>query len=190
MINRNEDSDKNEAAKIEFFRSATHYFIAGRFSVISRLFPVGGNLLHHAVEMYLKGALSLHLSNNDLLKLGHNLKKLWSEFKTIFCDPNLAQFDVTVNQLHRFERLRYPDTVLQEGMEGQFALFRGDLVQSSNITNSMLFNYNLVLEDIDHLVKVIFEQAHVNPGFYLGVIGDQAKHFLSLHNTYPLVPAI
>src|SRR2546426_8091764 len=154
----------SERAKMELFRSATHYYIAGRFSVISSLFPVGANLLHHAVEMYLKGALSSHLTLGELRKLGHSLNNLWKKFKTVFPDANLTRFDDAVSALHRFERLRYPDTVLVEGMTGTFALLRAHVVQAQTTGSPMPPAYYLVLEDVDHLVKVVFDKANVNPG--------------------------
>jgi hypothetical protein len=39
-----------------FFSSASQYYVAGRFAVFVALNPVAANLMHHAVEMYLKGA--------------------------------------------------------------------------------------------------------------------------------------
>jgi HEPN domain len=177
-------------AQIEFFRSATHYYISGRFSLISQLFPVGANLLHHAVEMYIKGALLSDLRLKDIRTYNHSIQKLWGEFKTIFPDPSLNQFDTfdtTVERLDKFEHLRYPDDYLQKDMSGQFALFRNDLVQSQNTGISMPPNYDLILEDVDHLVKIIFEKASVNPGFYIQGINEQAKHFLLLHNVHPLL---
>jgi hypothetical protein len=41
-----------------FFDRSIQYYAAGRFAFHSGLTPVAGNLLHHAVEMCLKGALS------------------------------------------------------------------------------------------------------------------------------------
>jgi hypothetical protein len=41
-----------------FFSPATQYYVSARYDVFAGLNPVAGNLLHHAVEMCLKGALS------------------------------------------------------------------------------------------------------------------------------------
>jgi hypothetical protein len=181
---------KSEDTRMEFFRSATQYYIAGRFSAIAQLFPFCGNLLHHAVEMYLKGALSAHLTLDELRTFSHDLNEVWTKFKTVFPDPHYAQFDAAVSTLHRFERLRYPDTVLREGMQGQFALLRAHFVVHPQTNGRpMPPTYNLVLEDVDHLVKVIFDTAKVNPSSYILGNNDQAKHFLSLHNAHPLLPA-
>ena len=49
-----------------FFSSATQYYVSGRYAVFAGLTPVVGNLLHHAVEMYLKGALSKTMTLDQL----------------------------------------------------------------------------------------------------------------------------
>jgi hypothetical protein len=41
-----------------FFKTGSQYYIAGRFAAFAWFHPVAGNLFHHAIEMYLKGALS------------------------------------------------------------------------------------------------------------------------------------
>jgi hypothetical protein len=67
-----------------FFSSAAQYYVAGRFGVFAALNPVAANLMHHAIEMYLKGAL-LKLKTKTLKdlkdKFGHSLPKSWAAFK-------------------------------------------------------------------------------------------------------------
>ena len=50
-------STNDEDFKSWFCGLGTQYYIAGRQAAMARLIPVYGNLLHHAVEMFLKGAL-------------------------------------------------------------------------------------------------------------------------------------
>ena len=57
-----EASRRIEAARSEFFSAGTQYYVAGRYAVIVGLIPVAGNLLHHAVEMFLKGGLASSIS--------------------------------------------------------------------------------------------------------------------------------
>jgi hypothetical protein len=58
----------------EFFKMAGQYYVVGRFAAFAGLIPITGNLLHHAVEMFLKGGLSKNgVSLVDLKKMGHNL---------------------------------------------------------------------------------------------------------------------
>ena len=89
-----------------FFSTACDYYIAGRFAAFARLNPVVGNLLHHAVEMYLKGALAKTKSLTDLKSFLHNLPKLWEAFKQQANDAALTRFDTTIADLHQFEDIR------------------------------------------------------------------------------------
>ncbi len=180
-------SSSDVDAQTEFFQLATQYYVAGRFSFLSFLLPMGCNLLHHAIEMYLKGALAKTESLKDLRDLGHDLTKIWCRFKTAFPDTTLDSFDSAVRDLHRFERLRYPDAALTEGMVAYTAIYRGDLVQVADGKKPPLPTYQLALEDIDDLVKVVFSRANVNPSFYLAHLQDSAKQFLDLRNAHPLV---
>ena len=57
----------------QFFVAGSQYYVAGRFAVFGWLNPVAGNLLHHAIEMYLKGGLSKTKSLKGLRAFQHNL---------------------------------------------------------------------------------------------------------------------
>src|SRR5947209_1571333 len=94
----------------EFLSNGRQYYIAGRFSVLGALMPVAGNLMHHAVEHFLKGGLAKTVSLDDMKKkLGHKLPKIWDAFKMQANDPTLARFDEVVSTLNEFEEIRYPD---------------------------------------------------------------------------------
>jgi len=81
-----------------FFQSNTQYYIAGRYGAFAALNPVAGNLMHHAIEHFLKGGLAKTKSLEDLAKrpFGHNLPAIWDAFKTQVNDSNLAQFDSVI----------------------------------------------------------------------------------------------
>jgi hypothetical protein len=53
---------------MHLFLLGSQYYIAGRFLTLAQTIPVAGNLLHHAIEMCLKGALTQ----------SHTLEKLTS----------------------------------------------------------------------------------------------------------------
>src|SRR6202043_1798471 len=40
------------------------YYTIGRYSVLAGVNPVAGNLLHHAIEMFLKGALAVNAASS------------------------------------------------------------------------------------------------------------------------------
>ena len=49
-----EDKDRLQT---EYFRTALHYYILGRYATTAKLLPIPGNLVHHAIEFFLKVAL-------------------------------------------------------------------------------------------------------------------------------------
>src|SRR6266540_6259835 len=108
---------KASRTKHLFCDLATLYYVAGRFAAMAGLVPVCGNLFHHAVEMYLKAGFVRTLTPDQMKNaFGHNLKKIWKEFKRNTSGAALSRFDSTVNKLDRFESIRYPDKISQFGM--------------------------------------------------------------------------
>ena len=175
-----------ERVTVEFFEIATQYYITGRFATHGQFLPVAGNLLHHSIEMYLKGALSEWTPLEKLRDMQHNLPRLWKAFKDRLEDHRLDAFDSTINELHRFERIRYPDRLISEGAESTISLRSDMRVRSESGGLLPLPSYNLVLEDADQLVKNIFEKAHANPPFYTQRLGEHARRYLGLNNFHPL----
>jgi hypothetical protein len=65
-----------------FFGNGLQYYAAGRYSFFAGGNYVAGNVLHHAVEMCLKGGLAkTGWSLSKLKKLKHDLPKIWRKFK-------------------------------------------------------------------------------------------------------------
>lgn len=169
-----------------FFSTATQYYVAGRFAALAGLNPVVGNLLHHAIEMYLKGYLSKTKSLAHLKKkLRHNLPLIWKEFKTHINDPDFDQFDGAVSGLHSFEELRYPDSVLKKGISCMVSIKRPtcSLLSSSGTRSGPEPKYDLCLEEIDELVGRMFTAASMNPKVFLGMLSKAAKQYLCEENS-------
>ena len=114
--------DLNDRARLQFFALGLDYYIAGRFATFAGLFPIAGNLLHHAIEMFLKGALVRIVGLGPRRDAGHDLNELWGMFKPHMPCAEAASFDQPIAEMHRFERLRYPDTAIREGMEATLAI--------------------------------------------------------------------
>jgi len=89
-----------------FFVLGSQYYVAGRYAAFAALNPIVGNLLHHAVEMLIKGALSKSNSLDDLRRIGHKLPNLWDAFKQRANDVSLARFDAVIDRLDSFEEVR------------------------------------------------------------------------------------
>jgi hypothetical protein len=170
-------SRRIEAARSEFFSTGTQYYISGRYAVIAGLIPVAGNLLHHAVEMFLKGGLASSMELNQLKALGHHLPNTWSAFKSRLGREGFERFDPVVASLHAFEELRYPDSIISRGarmivgVSGQPALSASDQIIPTP-------SYELYLSDVDPLVGAIFEVASVNPAFFMAGLRGQAREYL------------
>jgi len=148
-----------------FFSAATQYFIAGRFAAAAKFIPIYGNLLHHAVEMYLKGYLSTRGITRDQLrtKYKHKLKRLWNRFKKEVSDPSLDRFDTTISKLDRFEAIRYPDRIADLGMIGTIAWREGDVPIDQRRPEP---HYGVVVRTVDSLVREIFRKSSVNPLYF------------------------
>ena len=172
-----------EDVKLHFAQLAVQYYIAGRTAAIHQSIPVLGNLLHHAVEMSLKAALAGSNSMSQLKGLGHSLPKLWRAFAAAYPTAALPRFEAAVNALHRFEDLRYPDSVLADGAAMQLALHRAHVVPSGPGVFSVP-SYLLVLEDVDELEEAIFAAMNVNPRFFSGSLSAKAKECLLVHNLH------
>jgi len=160
-----------------FFSSGLQYYIGGRSAVRAGLNPVAGNLLHHAIEMCLKGGLSKTLE--ELKKLGHNLPKIWKEFKKQIKDPAVDQFDTVINQLHRFEEIRYPDSVLALGMTSRvsFGPPSPAVADARTDPGGREPTYELWLGEIDELLIKICAASSVDPKYFLsGNIETDKKH--------------
>jgi len=164
-----------------FFSSATQYYVSGGFAVFAGLSPLAGNLLHHAVEMYIEGVLSKTLTMTELKKLSHNLPVVWEAFKAQVGDASLRGSDALVSSLHKFEELRYPDSVLSSGMMVTISVSR-DSASGIGAPARPEPTYKLYLEEVDALVDKIFQVASLNPAFFLAGVGPRAREYLKIGN--------
>ena len=171
------------AAHFEFARLAAQYHASGRFAALSHCIPVAGNLLHHSIEMFLKCVLVKTLTLNELKTLGHNLTILWNRFTQIHPNPTHAAPDSSVAELEKFERLRYPDSVVLEGMQVSFVITRA---QFSPLPAGPQPPYHLVLEDIDAIAKIAAQASGLDRAAFTSGLSEHALQFLQAHNVHPL----
>ena len=166
-----------------FFNTATQYYVAGRFGAFATLIPVTGNLLHHAIEMYLKGGLSRTHSLAQLKGLGHNLPRIWAAFKAQFPDPSLGRFDSMLDGSQRFEELRYPDSALLNGMAVLVQIERPS--SAGSLTGTSAPKYELCLAEVDGLVACILTSVNVNPLFFTSMLNERGQLYLAERNAQP-----
>ena len=179
-----ETSRRLESVRSEFFSTGTQYYVAGRYAVIVGLIPVGGNLLHHAVEMFLKGGLAVSMELKELKNLGHHLPRIWRSFKARLGKDGFNRFDHTIDSLHAFEELRYPDSIISRGAQMMMGVTgTPTLAGSAQIIPTP--SYELYLSEVDPLVGAVFEAASINPAFFIARLQSGAQKYLRDTNANP-----
>ena len=171
-------TEKEERWQKGSVQQATQYYIAARFGHFAQLVPICGNLFHHAIEMYLKGALVPSVSVKDLKdKFRHNLKELWKGFKKEVSDPTLNRFDDIIDKLHKFEDIRYPDKIVADG--ATIVTINGPLPSYIPTPKA---EYELHVSELDQLIVIIFEKASLNPTFFTSILAEHAREYLEKDN--------
>ena len=169
----------NSDLKTEYFRAATQYYIVGRFAAFPGFTPICGNLFHHSIEMYLKGHLSKNFTTEQLKNiLRHKLTRIWKEFKKQFSGTDLDRFDETISDVDKFEVIRYPEKLVELGMISIVGFNRS----VSDISDEPQPAYKIDVDEIDSLVRAIFEKASINPLFVKEGLGKEAITYLEKQN--------
>jgi hypothetical protein len=164
--------------------SGIDYYVDGRYAVFAQQLPTAGNLLHHAIEMCLKGALVKQgKSLAELRKLNHDLGEIYKEFKTAFPDHSADAFDPIIAELHKFEEIRYPDVILKKGMFCSIAPGkRPQLATQPWVEGPQSPNYELYLGEIDDLMGRVFSIARINFAAFTGHFNVAATTYLYERN--------
>src|SRR4051812_17203361 len=170
-------------AWMHLFKVGMQYYIAGRAAARWQLVPIAGNLLHHAIEMLLKGELSKTLRLEDIKKqYGHLLVKTWNAFKATHPGEDLAGFDQLVADLDRFEGIRYPDEYIKSG--AVMSLGWGTLKPAiRQMVGPKLPEYYLYVNEVDVLVARLFKVCKINPPAYWGALHPEAVRLLQYENS-------
>jgi hypothetical protein len=154
--------EANNMLRAEFIDYGLQYYVAGRCAVATGLNPVAANILHHAVEMFLKAGLCAHTTEDERkFQLRHNLPEIWRAFKSHH-DPEekLARFDDCVQGLHNYEDIRYPEGMMRPGAIGLHMQFGGAPMVKESIGGGDVKEYSLEMSKIDAFVKAIHDAAH------------------------------
>jgi len=180
----NAEASKTEIIKGRLCDWATQYYVAGRMAACARLVPVYGNLLHHAVEMYLKTALVGVVSLKDLKnKYIHDLEKLWQRFKAKEADTVLDRFDATIHALHEFEDdLRYPDKIPHAAILMAITWEPSRAVEQ--YAGRPTPTYEVFISDVDRLVIEILKRVPLNPKFFSDRVGPSGREALQYQNPH------
>src|SRR5579863_2353379 len=117
------EKDKSTASRywMHAVEYGLHYYLAGRYSMFARLTPTCANQMHHAVELLLKACLAVDDTWQQILdygereSYGHDLEKLWAEFKKRKPNPALDAHDDVIKGLNKFGDICYPEDLIQGG---------------------------------------------------------------------------
>jgi hypothetical protein len=163
-----------------FMRSACQYYTTARFAMHAKCMSVGGNLFHHAVEMFLKTGLVKKRKSSDLKDIGHDLKKLWRAFKVDFPDAALERHDKTISALKKFEEIRYPgDSGM--GMTADWFGPPGKVTTYGGLKTPK--QYSLVVSDIDDLIADVIRACSWYPDSFVGT-DPAALEAITRHNKH------
>src|SRR5262245_58814902 len=179
-------SEDKDRLYTEYFRMGLHYHIAARYSAAALWSTtVAGNLSHHAIEFFLKGALIEQLDENARRNFHHDLPKLWRRYKKDRDNQELAKFDETIRDLNKFERIRYPEEIFRLGLLAEIGFARSPppLPEQKAPPGE---RYVLALNEVDELVKVIFQIEGLNPKFFTAGLNEHAKRYLDHQNMFPM----
>ncbi len=166
-----------------FLKFAREYNGGGRAACLCGSVFIAGNLLHHAVEMLLKGELSKTVAMDDLKdKYGHWLPKCWSGFKALFPAEDLSEFDPMIVELDRFEQIRYPNKLLKNGASIGIGFCRGRVILSSSMERPVP-QYQMGVGDVDAFFARAMPLCHMNPRAYFCLTAE-GKEILRKYNDF------
>lgn len=198
------EKDKSTASSywmyaVEF---GLHYYLAGRYSMFARFTPTCGNQMHHAVELLLKACLALGDTWQQIQSYGrrdsygHDLEKLWAEFKRRNPDPTLTAHDELIAELNKFEDIRYPEQLIKGGAMLSVGLYevppehRTAPVPTAKgyVSTPENRRFYLELPRVDRLVQTLFQASGYKPEVLVFLPEPHAREYLWLQNAAPLLP--
>jgi hypothetical protein len=151
-----------------YFDLGVEYYVAGR-QAASLQHLVSANLLHHALEMFLKAPFRELMTGPELRqKYGHKLISLWGDFKSLADQEDLTRFDELVADLNKWEEVRYPDFDVvakkenAHGVTRTMERFRSS-ARTSNPRDSVF--YTFCLEEFDDLFVQLVRVMRINPAW-------------------------
>jgi hypothetical protein len=177
-------------ADYHFYQIALQYYAAGRFAALTRLMTVCGNIIHHAVEMMLKGRLTHTLTLKQMAAnpYRHSLPAIWAAFKALFPSENLNRFDQFIDLLHAFDSIRYPDRLMQQGAQITVGLVTENRLGACDPSRPEP-EYRLSITDLDELMNELVRLCSINPQAYLFGHGDAVevilRHNVSCQGWFP-----
>lgn len=166
------------------------YYLLARVGAPFPFNPTSGNLYHLGFELLLKSYLKKKYSTSELQnKFGHNLIKLWDEFKSELEDTELEKFDPIIKNLDSWERVRYIDlkgdknAKAIEIVPGSAPIEYLEEIMAVDFSKHEFFR--IYTDDMDELFQVFFSSLKIPPEELLKVPDFfWGKHLYKENNKY------
>ncbi len=152
---------RSEELSSVFLELGCQYYSVARYCASVFFMPICATMFHHAIEMLIKGYLVKSYSSTDLKKVGHDLEKLWSMFKSATGDKSFSRFDKTIRDLDRVELLRYPDSMVDKGFVLNVRIGVPSPARFPGLESQPQYFVNV--SDLDDIALSIFDTCKVNP---------------------------
>ena len=81
-------------------------------------------------------------------------------------EPLTLRLDALVRNLHKYEDIRYPERIVQQGMASSFQFGSGSPPQASGKASRDVPTFHLAVREVDALVKAICVACSINPKAY------------------------
>ena len=93
---------------------------------------------------------------DERIQLGHKLPRIWKAFKEHYDPSNqLVRFDALVRSLHKYEDIRYPETIVQHGMASSFQFGSGPPPKATGKASRNVPTFHLAVGEVEAMVKAI-----------------------------------
>jgi hypothetical protein len=131
-----------------------------------------------ALEYYVSGRASLLCHNPQVPAI----PKLWLEFKRLFPAEDLTEFDAMIDELDKFERIRYPDEILAHGVIVGLGFSRGKVFLQDKSVARPEPEYQIGVGDVDAFFSRLFPLCGLNPQAYLTFLSSFGRKVLTEAN--------
>ena len=81
-----------------------------------------------------------------------------------------------------FEQIRYPDEILSKGMRTAISFKKPESVVGGTPVKRPQPVYQLVVDEMEELARVIFDKASVKPSFFMTSLNTEATSYLRKDN--------
>lgn len=191
LTSAQEDDRLADDFKLKSFEFGIQYFGASRFAMASGFLPAGPSILHHSVEYFMLGCLSLNDTAAQIRDYrntykGHDLLPLWTELKSRYPAAGLGAFDRNITDLSRFRKLRFP-LQMASGGRIQVGVEQPSRKQTGAMRVPQDRDFALSFGAVDALIPNFFQIADMNPRFFDCMLEHiEAKRYFTLRNATPL----